>query len=82
MFMNKLARRWLAAKELGVGVEGEVEGGVEIELFGGSVEGDDRVVVGVPLSGVRRIMDGIAVTVGLSVVNLSEVSVKNNPGAL
>ena len=73
--MNKPARRWLAAKESGVGVEGEaegeVEGGVEIELFGGSVEGDDRVVVGVPLSGVRRIMDGIAVTVGLSVVNLS-----------
>jgi len=77
--MNKLASRWLAAKELGVAVEGTVEVDVEVLLFGVSVEGVDRLVVGLLLSGVRRIMGGIAVTVGLSVVHLSEVSVRIIP---
>ena len=77
--MNKLASRWLAAAELRTVVEGEVEGGVEVLLFGVSVEGVDRLVVGLLLSGVRRIMGGIAVTVGLSVVHLSEVSVRTVP---
>jgi len=77
--MNKAVSRWLAAKELGVAVEGEVEGGVEVLLFGVSVEGVDRLAVGVLLSWVRRIMGGIVVVVGLSVVNLSEVSVRIVP---
>jgi len=77
--MNKPASRWLAAKESRVGgaaVEGEVGWGGEVALSGVIVESVDRLVVGVLLSGVRRIMGGIAVTVGLSVVNLSEVSVR------
>jgi len=77
--MNKLASRWLAAAELRTVVEGEVEGGVEVLLFGVSVEGVGGVVVGILLSEVRRIMDGIAITVGLSVVNLSEVHVRIVP---
>jgi len=77
--MNKLASRWLAAKESRVAVEGTVEGGVEVLLEGVSVESVDRLVLGVLLSGVRRIMGGIAVTVSLSVVNLREISVRTVP---
>ena len=81
--MNKLLSRWLAAAESRTVVEGEVEGEVEVDvevlLFRGSVEGVDGVLVEVLLSGGRSIMGGIAVTVGLSVLNLRGVSVKIVP---
>jgi len=88
--MNKLARRWLAAKELRVAVEETVELDVEVSLFGVGVGGIDGVVdevaVELTLFEARDVMGGIVVGVGLSeagrvvvslsVVNLSEVSVR------